>query len=314
MQKRSIQNRSKSPREKNGTTLPYPTSELRGASENNLQSVSATIPRGKITLCTGPSGSGKSSFAFDTLYAEGQRRYVESLSPYLRQFVEQMPKPKFEQIEGLSPAIAIEQKKHAGNPRSTVGTMTEIYDYLRLLYARLGTAYCPETKEKIEQISPNRVVERLLELPEGSRLHILAPIPLHKGETIQAVVDKWQKLGYLRLRLNKTYYQFDEEIPFSPKEKNELFLVVDRIALSKKSKSRLLEAIEKAAKSETISSPSQARPKSSFSTSPSPFRARADRTPRSLLTPSPSTLQRGCARAAQASASNMEPTCKAEKR
>lgn len=214
-------------------------------SQNNLKEVSVTIPRGKITLCTGPSGSGKSSFAFETVYAEGQRRYVESMSPFARQFIDQMPKPKVEQIEGLSPAIAIEQKSHAGNPRSTIGTMTEAYDFLRILYAYLGTAYAPETGVKIEAISKEYVVEKLLEIP-NTRLHILSPIRLQK-ESFDQLKERLQKQGYLRIRLNNTYYELDEPIPFDASRKNSLFLVIDRCIANPDNRKRLLEAIEHAA-------------------------------------------------------------------
>lgn len=219
---------------------------VQGAEQNNLKEVSAKIPRGKITVCTGPSGSGKSSFAFETVYAEGQRRYVDAMSPFARQFIQQMPKPKVAHIDGLSPAIAIEQKSHAGNPRSTVGTMTEAFDFLRVLYAYLGTAYSPETGAKIEAISQDYVVEKLLELPSKTKLQILAPLTLQKQQPFALLKEQLQKEGYLRLRLNNTYYELDQEIPFDPKTKNGLFLVIDRCIVTKESRPRLLEAVEQA--------------------------------------------------------------------
>jgi len=219
---------------------------VEGAAQNNLKEVTVQIPRGKITLCTGPSGSGKSSFAFETIYAEGQRRYVDSMSPFARQFIKQMSKPKVEHIDGLSPAIAIEQKSHAGNPRSTVGTMTEAYDFIRIFYAYLGTAYSPDTGAKIVAISKEYVVEKLLELPEKTRLQILSPLQLKK-ETFEQLKARLQKQGYLRIRLNGTYYELDENIPFDHNRKNGLFLVVDRCIVSPDSRKRLLEAIEHAA-------------------------------------------------------------------
>ena len=236
------------------TTKPSITEEqvrllsVRGAEQNNLKCIDVDIPREKITVCSGPSGSGKTSLAFETIYAEGQRRYIESLSPYARQFVKQMPKPKVSQVEGLSPAIAIEQKSHAGNPRSTVGTMTEIYDYLRVLFARVGVAHCPETGEIIKAISKDHVVERLLSYPNGEKLHILAPLEVRKGETFEAVTNRLKRQGYLRIRLNNDFYNLDDDtaIPYDRRRKNTLFLVVDRLKVDASVRTRLLEAIENA--------------------------------------------------------------------
>lgn len=216
-----------------------------GAEQNNLKSLDISIPRGKTTICSGPSGSGKSSFAFETVYAEGQRRYIESLSPYARQFVEQMPKPKLSQIEGLSPAIAIEQKASSGNPRSTVGTMTEIYDYLRLLFSTAGTAYDPETGEKIQSITKEYVTDKILEW-QGEKLILLAPIELAKNERFEDLTARLRAKGYLRIRINGEIFELDEPINFDKKRKNEIALVIDRIKVSKESKSRLFEAVEKA--------------------------------------------------------------------
>lgn len=218
---------------------------VRSAEQNNLKSVDLSIPRGAITVCTGPSGSGKSSLAFETVYAEGQRRYIESLSPYARQFVKQMPKPKVGEIEGLSPTVAIEQKAHAGNPRSTVGTLTEIYDYLRILFAHAAIPYCPETGERIRSITKEYVVEKILELPPGEKITVLAPLDLDKNEKFEDLVLKFGRQGYLRLRLNGKIYELDEEIPFDRKRKNEIALIVDRLKISKEIESRLFEAVEK---------------------------------------------------------------------
>jgi len=219
------------------TLIAHPFITVNGASQNNLKNVSVEIPRGKITLCTGPSGSGKSSFAFETIYAEGQRRYIESLSPYQRQFVKQMPKPKVESIEGLSASIAIEQKHHAGNPRSTLGTLTEIYDFLRVLYALLGTS------EETKTISKEYVLEKLLELPKNTKIHVLAPIKSLEG---------LQKKGFLRVRLNGKYYEVEEEIPLEKGRKNALFVVIDRLTINETSSKRLFEAISLAGELITI--------------------------------------------------------------
>lgn len=224
--------------------------EVRGAEQNNLKCLDLKIPRDQLTICTGPSGSGKSSLAFDTVYAEGQRRYIESLSPYARQFVKQSLKPKVAQVEGLSPAIAIEQKAHAGNPRSTVGTMTEIYDYLRILYARLGIPHCPETGEPIRAISKDHVVDRLLSYPLGEKLYVLAPLELKKSEGFEEAIARYRRQGFLRLRLNGTFYELEgeEKIPYDRRRKNECFLVIDRLKVEPSIRMRLLEAVENAAK------------------------------------------------------------------
>ena len=225
---------------------PIQTIRVTGAEQNNLKSVSVEIPREKLTVFTGPSGSGKSSLAFDTIYAEGQRRYIESLSPYARQFVKQMAKPKVGHVEGLSPAIAIEQKAHAGNPRSTVGTMTEIYDYLRILYARLGIAYSPETGKRIQAISKDHVVDRLLDYPEGTKVEILAPIDLKKNERFEDVLGRLKRQGYVRIRLNGQTYDLDQEIPYDKKRRQALCLVIDRLKINPTIKTRLFEAVENA--------------------------------------------------------------------
>jgi excinuclease ABC subunit A len=222
-----------------------------GAEQNNLKNLNVTIPREKITVFTGPSGSGKSSLAFDTIYAEGQRRYIESLSPYARQFVKQMSKPKVSQIEGLSPAIAIEQKSHAGNPRSTVGTMTEIYDYLRVLYARIGIPHDPETGDIIKAISKDLVVERVMAYPEGNKVQILAPVEIRKTDKFEDILQKLRREGFLRIRFNGIYYDLDHEDSIPPldrKRKNELFLIIDRLKINPSITSRLFEAVETAAK------------------------------------------------------------------
>ncbi|MGE3954152.1 MAG: excinuclease ABC subunit UvrA [Parachlamydiales bacterium] len=214
--------------------------EVKGASQHNLKNLNLKIPRGKLVFCTGPSGAGKSSFAFDTVYAEGMRRYTDSLSPYARQFVQQMPKAKVESIEGLSPAVAIEQKAHAGNPRSTVGTLTEIYDYLRILYARLGIAHCPETGERIEAISKEHVVDRLMGYPEGEAIWILAPIQ-------EEALPRLARQGFLRVLLNGKPYELSGDVPLQKGRKNRLSLVIDRLKIRPAIRGRLFEAVETAA-------------------------------------------------------------------
>jgi len=221
-----------------------------GAEENNLKHVDIKIPRNKLTICTGPSGSGKTSLAFDTIYAEGQRRYIDSLSPYARQFVKQMPKPKVGHVEGLSPAVAIEQKAHAGNPRSTVGTMTEIYDYLRILYARIGIPHCPDTGERIRSISKGYVAEKILNYPENERIQVLAPIEIRGNEPFAETILRLGRQGFVRVRLNDTYFSLDDAnlvAKYDKKRKNTLYLVIDRLIIRPAIDHRLFEAVEKAA-------------------------------------------------------------------
>ena len=216
------------------------------AAQNNLKEVSLQIPRSQMTIFTGPSGSGKSSLAFETIYAEGQRRYTETLAAYARQYVKQLPKPKAERIEGLSPSIALEQKTGGLNPRSTVGTLTEVYDLLRVLYAHLGVAHCPETGDVIQQISKEVIVEKTLSLPPGEKILILTPIQLNKKETFAEKIESLNREGFVRIRLNGKIFELDEKIPFESFRKNELYLVIDRMTVSPQSKDRLFEAIEKA--------------------------------------------------------------------
>jgi excinuclease ABC subunit A len=227
---------------------PYQSISVMGARQNNLKNLDIEIPLHKISVFTGPSGSGKTSLAFDTLYAEGQRRYIESLSSFARQMIKQMQKAQVDDIQGIMAAIAVEQKRHSGNPRSTVGTISEIYDYLRILYARLGIPYCPDTKEKIESIDANYVMNKLLALPEKTKIQILAPISLKKQETIEQIQAKFISEGYLRIRLNGNYYELENKIPYNKKIKNQLELVIDRLTVSKNNDKRIHDAIEIAAK------------------------------------------------------------------
>lgn len=217
--------------------------EVKGVYSHNLKGVEALIPYGQITVCSGPSGSGKSSFAFDTIYAEGQRRYVDSLPNYAQQFIKLLPKPKYEKITGLLASIAIEQRGHAGNPRSTVGTMTEIYDYLRILYAQAGEAFCPETNAPIKAISPEWILQELLDQYKDKKVQILAPIIAKTADDFQFQIKMLQKAGYLRLYLNDELYELDDEIPFNLLIKNQIHVIIDRLKIEKEQSNRLLEAI-----------------------------------------------------------------------
>jgi excinuclease ABC subunit A len=221
---------------------------IRGAREHNLQSINLSLPRNRLVVITGLSGSGKSSLAFDTLYAEGQRRYVESLSAYARQFLERLEKPDVESIEGLSPAIAIEQRTAGGNPRSTVATQTEIYDYLRVLYARVGAPHCPRCRIPISRQSAQEIVGRALELPQGTDLVVLAPLVRgRKGEFAEAFRDIKQQ-GFVRARVDGILRDLDEPVPLDKKRTHTIEVVIDRLALDPAESSRLTESIETALK------------------------------------------------------------------
>ncbi len=218
--------------------------KIKGASENNLKNIDLEIPRNEMVVFTGLSGSGKSSLAFDTIYAEGQRRYMESLSSYARQFLGQMEKPRVESIEGLSPAISIDQKATNRNPRSTVGTVTEIHDYLRLLYARVGIPHCPNCGREITKQTVDQMADAILELPEGTRLQLLAPVVRgRKGEHVK-VLESAKKSGYVRARIDGIVYELDEEIKLEKNFKHNIDIVVDRIVVKKGIESRLVDSIE----------------------------------------------------------------------
>src|SRR6266571_3937118 len=201
-----------------------PTDEItiRGAREHNLKNVTLTIPRDKLVVFTGLSGSGKSSLAFDTIYAEGQRRYVESLSAYARQFLGQMEKPDVDYIEGLSPAISIDQKGASRNPRSTVGTVTEIYDYLRLLFARIGVPHCPQCGRVIERQTVQQIVDAILAIEPGKRLMILAPVIRDRKGEHQHVFEDAQRAGFVRVRVNGKVVSVDEEIKLNKQKKHSI--------------------------------------------------------------------------------------------
>ena len=219
---------------------------IKGARAHNLKNVDLTIPRDQLVVFTGVSGSGKSSLAFDTIYAEGQRRYVESLSSYARQFLGQMEKPDVDLIEGLSPAISIDQKTTSHNPRSTVGTVTEIYDYLRLLYARIGIPHCPKCGKEIKKQTIDQIVDRIMELPERTKLQLLAPVVRgRKGEHVKLLEDA-KKSGYVRVRVDGILYDLSEKIELEKNKKHNIEIVVDRLMVKEGMQMRLTESIETA--------------------------------------------------------------------
>ncbi|MEW6663931.1 MAG: excinuclease ABC subunit UvrA [Thermodesulfobacteriota bacterium] len=218
--------------------------KIRGARQHNLKNISLDLPRNRLIVITGISGSGKSSLAFDTIYAEGQRRYVESLSAYARQFLEQMDKPDVDAIEGLSPAIAIEQRSTGRNPRSTVGTATEIYDYLRLLYARIGRPHCPQCGREISPQTTEQIVDRLLELPDGTRVQILAPLVTGKKGEHTAILQRLRRDGFTRVRIDGETRLLEEEIALDKNRKHDIGVVVDRLVIHKDIRRRLTDSME----------------------------------------------------------------------
>ena len=219
---------------------------IKGARENNLKNIDVRIPRDKLVVLTGLSGSGKSSLAFDTIYAEGQRRYVESLSSYARMFLGQMDKPDVDYIDGLSPAISIDQKTTSKNPRSTVGTVTEIYDYLRLLWARVGTPHCPQCGKEIRQQTIDQIVDQILALPEGTRIHVLAPVVRGRKGEHSKVLEDARRSGYSRVRVDGNNYELDEEIPLEKNKKHSIEIVVDRLIVRPDVAQRLTDSVETA--------------------------------------------------------------------
>ena len=221
---------------------------VKGARANNLKNIDVTIPRDKLVVMTGVSGSGKYSLAFDTIYAEGQRRYVESLSSYARMFLGQMDKPDVDYIEGLSPAISIDQKTTSKNPRSTVGTVTEIYDYLRLLWARAGTPHCPNCGKEIRQQTIDQIIDQVLALPEGTRIQVMAPVIRGKKGEHAKVFEDAKRSGYVRARVDGSLYELDEEIKLEKNKKHSIEIIVDRLIIRPDIRQRLTDSVETAAK------------------------------------------------------------------
>lgn len=221
---------------------------IRGASEHNLKNIDVDIPRDSLVVLTGLSGSGKSSLAFDTIYAEGQRRYMESLSSYARQFLGQMEKPAVESIEGLSPAISIDQKSTNRNPRSTVGTVTEIYDYFRLLYARIGTPHCPKCGKVINKQTVDQMVDTIMELPERTKIQILAPVVRGRKGEHKKLFEQAKKSGYVRVIADGNMYELTDEINLDKNKKHNIEIVVDRLVVKDGINKRLTDSIETALK------------------------------------------------------------------
>jgi len=219
---------------------------VKGAREHNLKNIDVSIPRGKMVVITGLSGSGKSSLAFDTIYAEGQRRYVESLSAYARQFLGLMEKPDVDQIDGLSPAISIDQKSTSRNPRSTVATVTEIYDYLRLLFARIGIPHCPECGKSVTRQTTQAIVDQVASLPTGSKLMILSPVVVDKKGAFEHIPEQFQRAGFARARIDGVVYSLDEFPELDKNYKHTIEIVVDRLVNDKPSIGRLTQSIEQA--------------------------------------------------------------------
>src|SRR5947209_11318149 len=226
--------------------MPIDRITIKGAREHNLKDVNLTIPRDKLVVFTGLSGSGKSSLAFDTIYAEGQRRYVESLSAYARQFLGQMEKPDVDVIEGLSPAISIDQKGTSRNPRSTVGTVTEVYDYLRLLFARVGHPHCPVCGRPIEKRTVEQMADQAEKMPAGTRLLVLGPVVRGRKGEYHSLLEDIRKSGFVRVRVDKQLYELGETIPLEKNKKHDIEVVVDRLVIGPNLRTRLVDSLETA--------------------------------------------------------------------
>ncbi|MDD4955257.1 MAG: excinuclease ABC subunit UvrA, partial [Candidatus Omnitrophica bacterium] len=221
---------------------------IKGAKEHNLKNIDLKLPKNELICITGLSGSGKSSLAFDTIYAEGQRRYVESLSSYARQFLEQLHKPEIEHIEGLSPSIAIEQRTAGGSPRSIVATQTEVYDYLRLLFARIGKPHCYKCGKPITKQTSQEIIEKVLAIPSGNRVHILSPVIRGKKGEYSALFARLLKEGFSRVRIDSSIYELSEEIKLAKYKAHNIEIVVDRIQISPDYAKRIGDSIETALK------------------------------------------------------------------
>src|SRR5437868_12538356 len=217
--------------------MPQDKIVIRGAREHNLKNIDVTIPRDRLVVITGLSGSGKSSLAFDTIFAEGLRRYIESLSAYARQFLDKMEKPDVDHIDGLSPAISIDLKGTTHNPRSTVGTVTEIYDYLRLMYARIGHPHCPNCGREVSQQTIQQIVDSVLNLPEGSRIMLLAPLIQGRKGEYKNIFEEMRRSGYVRVRVDGKIYDLSDEIELDKQKKHTIEVVVDRLVIRKGQKS-----------------------------------------------------------------------------
>ena len=222
--------------------------KIRGAAEHNLKNIDIDIPRDEFVVLTGLSGSGKSSLAFDTIYAEGQRRYMESLSSYARQFLGQMEKPQVESLEGLPPAISIDQKSTNRNPRSTVGTVTEIYDYLRLLFARAGIPHCPKCGREIKKQTVDEMVDKIMALPERTKIQVLAPVVRGRKGRHEKVLEGAKRSGYVRVRVDGNMYELTEDITLDKNIKHNIEIVVDRLAIREGMEKRLNDSIDNALK------------------------------------------------------------------
>jgi excinuclease ABC subunit A len=226
--------------------IPY--MRIRGACEHNLKNIDIDIPKNKLVVLTGISGSGKSSLAFDTIYADGQRRYMESLSSYARMFMGQMKRPNVVSIDGLSPTISISQKSTNRNPRSTVGTVTEIYDYLRLLYARIGIPHCPECGREIKKQSVDQMVDQIMGLPEGAKIQLLAPVVRGRKGRHEKVLEQAKKSGYVRVRVNGNQHDLSEDIVLEKNINHNIEVIIDRLVLREGMEARLTDSLENAFK------------------------------------------------------------------